>query len=202
MPNDSITLTPAATDGRRRRGRKDAEQQQQRDFDRGRHDREDDAEAEMEARVGDAPLDRPPVAQPKERRRERGADVHARHPADEHVLPGHRLASIEARHRVLGDVEQPGDRPGEPESRDQPDLLTHARRHHRFILPWVALEPGQPFDEAACRDDQRTRSPRVSASSACRRDSPSKTACRSSPPPRQDRPHATKRHTIPKGRRR
>ncbi len=36
-------------------------------------------------------------------------------------------ASIEPRHRVLGDVEQPGDSPGEPESCYQPDLLTHAR---------------------------------------------------------------------------
>ena len=90
---------------------------------RSRRDREDDAEAEMETRVSDAPLDRPPVAQPEQRRRERGADVHARHPADEHVLPGHVFAPIEARHGVLGDVEEPGRCPGEPESCDLPEPL-------------------------------------------------------------------------------
>ena len=79
------------------------------------------------------------LAEPQERRRERGAHVHARHPADEHVLPGNLLAAIEARHGVLGYVEEPGDSPAEPDSRDQPDPLTQSRRHHRFILPRLAL---------------------------------------------------------------
>ena len=126
---------------------------------RGRHDREDDAEAQVEAGVDDAPLERPPVAQPEQRRRERGADVHARHPADEHVLPGHVLAPIEARHRVLGDVEEPGRRPGEPEARDLPELLdapgATSPVHSAVSSPWAA----PAFDEAAGRDDERIRAP-------------------------------------------
>ena len=132
----------ASDEGRRRRGGEDAEQEEHRDFDHRRHDREDHAEAEMPCRGGgDAPLDWPPLAEPEEGRRERGADVHARHPADEHVLPRHGLAPIEPRHRILGDVEQPGDGPGEPDSRNQPDPLARPRRRHRFILPWVG--PGR-----------------------------------------------------------
>ena len=45
------------------------------------------------------------------------------------------LASIEAGHRVLGDVEQPGDRPGEPDSRYPPDPLDAREATSRFILP-------------------------------------------------------------------
>ncbi len=111
----------------RRRGWKDTERDQQRHFDDGGHDREDDAEGQMDPCVADAPLERPPAAKPQERRGERGADVHARHPTDEHVPPRHRLTPIEAWHRVLGDVEQPGYSPGEPESRNLPDPLPHPR---------------------------------------------------------------------------
>ena len=109
----------------------------------------------MQSSVDDAPFERPPVAEPQERRRERGADVHARHPADEHVLPRHGLASIKPWHRVLSDVEQPGDSPGEPESRDQPDLLDalEATSRASFCRESPRAEPA--FDEAACRDDQR-----------------------------------------------
>ena len=76
----------------------------------------------------------------KERRRECGANIHAGHPADERLFPWHGTASIESRHRLLDDVEKPGDRPAEPDSRDQPYPLTHHRRHTAsFCHGWLSL---------------------------------------------------------------
>ena len=204
MPNDSITLIPAATDGGGDAAGKDAERHQQRGFDDSGDDRENDAEARMEPCIPDAPLERPPVPQPEERRRERGADVHGRHPADEHVLPGHGLAPIEARHRVLGDVEQPG-RPSRRATVPQSSGSARARGATSPAHSAVGCPEHAPaFDEAALREDERSepfdaaplgwsratceppptdravcgvrRAPR--SGSTCRRDGPSKSPVR------------------------
>src|SRR6202034_2727026 len=48
---------------------------------------------------------------------ERGANIHAGHPADEHIFPRHGDASIESRHGLLDELNQSGNRPPEPDSR-------------------------------------------------------------------------------------
>ena len=113
-----------------------------------------EAEQEVGKRGGRALLDRPAATQPQHRRRERRANVHARHPSDQHVGPRHRPRRDRGAAPFPASCGgSPGDRPGEPEARDPPNPLTRPRREHASLCLRLA-EPAPRFDEAALRGDR------------------------------------------------